>query len=258
MLNDGSWWLLWPLAAGLLIAVVLVPLGHRVLARGMVFADLAIAQWAALGSLTGMILMPNHTLAGLPVSSLLFALLAVALVHLILRLVPAFREAMIGILYVVGASLATLLVSQDPHGAQHLAQTLSGDLLWVTPAALLPLFTMALAVVLWQWVLPPQWQGRLFLVLFSVAVTLTVELAGIHVVFTSLIAAPLMICHMAGRPITMAILTASVGQGAGLLGSAILDLPAGPAAVIAMVLASFLGFAVLAGSTRQTVRHKRH
>lgn len=102
MLNDGAWWLLGPLAAGLLIAVILVPLGQRVLARGMVFADLAIAQWAALGSLAGMILMPNHTLAGLPVSSLLFALLAVALVHLILQLVPAFREAMIGILYVVG------------------------------------------------------------------------------------------------------------------------------------------------------------
>lgn len=238
MLNDGAWWLLGPLAAGLLIAVILVPLGQRVLARGMVFADLAIAQWAALGSLAGMILMPNHTLAGLPVSSLLFALLAVALVHLILQLVPAFREAMIGILYVVGASLATLLVSQDPHGAQHLAQTLSGDLLWVTAGALLPLLVMAVVVVIWQWLLPKHWQGRLFLVLFSVAVTLTVELAGIYVVFTSLIAAPLMVCHLAGRSIRLAILVAFTGQGAGLLGSAAFDLPAGPSVVLAIVVAS--------------------
>lgn len=247
MLSNGAWWLLGPLAAGLLIAVILVPMGQRVLARGMVFADLAIAQWAALGSLAGMILMPNHTLSGLPVSSLLFALLAVALVHLILRLVPAFREAMIGILYVVGASLATLLVSQDPHGAQHLAQTLSGDLLWVTPATLLPLLAMAVAVIAWQWLLPEQWQGRLFLVLLSVAVTLTVELAGIYVVFTSLIAAPLMVCHLAGRSTMLAILAASFGQGAGLLASATLDLPAGPAVVIAMVLASFTGFVMLRG-----------
>ncbi|MDX1554326.1 MAG: ABC transporter, partial [Marinobacter sp.] len=123
-------WLLTPFGASLLVTVSLVPLGHHVLARGVVFADLAIAQWAALGSLVGLSLMPLHTIAGIPVSGLLFALLAVGLVSLIVKLVPDYREAMIGTLYVLGASLATLVVSNDPHGAQQLARTLNGDLLW--------------------------------------------------------------------------------------------------------------------------------
>ena len=72
----------------------------------------------------------------------------------------------------------------------------------------------------------------------SVAVTLTVELAGIYVVFTSLIASPLMLCHLAGRSVLAAVLVAFAGQGAGLMASAIFDLPAGPAVVLAIVLAS--------------------
>lgn len=245
MPGSDSWWLLAPVSAGLLITLSLVPLGHRVLSRGMVFADLAIAQWAALGSLAGILLMPHHTVAGLPVSSLLSALLAVALVHLILRWVPAFREAMIGLLYVVGASLATVLVSGDPHGAQQLARTLSGDLLWVTPQALPPLLVMAVAVVLWQWLLPSHWQGRVFLVLFSVAVTLSVEVAGVYVVFASLIAPPLVICHLAGRSIPLAIAVALAGQGAGLFASAALDLPAGPSVVLALVVTGLLAMVAI-------------
>jgi zinc/manganese transport system permease protein len=238
MTADNGFWLAAPLTAGLLIALCLVPLGHRVLSRGMVFADLAIAQWAALGSLAGMALFPAPALAGLPISGLLFALLCVGLVHLILRWVPDYREAMIGLLYVVGASLATLLVSRDPHGAQQLARTLSGDLLWVTPTALIPLVAIGLMITVWQWLMPERWREPMFLVLFSVAVTLTVELAGIYVVFASLIAAPLMLCHLAGRSVLTAVLVAFAGQGAGLLASAIFDLPAGPAVVLAIVLVS--------------------
>jgi hypothetical protein len=41
--------LAWPLAAGLLVLATHVPLGRRVLARGIIFLDLAIAQIAVLG-----------------------------------------------------------------------------------------------------------------------------------------------------------------------------------------------------------------
>uniref|UniRef100_UPI00356A9B8C metal ABC transporter permease n=1 Tax=Marinobacter sp. TaxID=50741 RepID=UPI00356A9B8C len=165
---------------------------------------------------------------------------------------PAFREAMIGLLYVVGASLATLLVSQDPHGAQLLAQTLSGDLLWVTPAALLPLMAIAVAVIIWQWAIPSRWQGRVFLVLFSVAITLSVEVAGVYVVFATLIAAPLMVIHLGGRSIPLAAAVALTGQGAGLLASATFDLPAGPSVVLALVLAGFLALAATRIGQRAT------
>ncbi|TGN39254.1 metal ABC transporter permease [Marinobacter confluentis] len=228
-------WLLTPLAASLMMALCLVPLGHRVLARGVVFADLAIAQWAALGTLTGSSLMPNHIIAGLPISGLLFALLAVGLVSLILKLVPDYREAMIGTLYVLGASLATLTVSNDPHGAQQLARTLNGDLLWVTGQSLIPLAIITLAVLLWQTLGTTRIRSTLFLPLFAVAVTLTVDMAGIYVVFATLIAAPLMLCHLLERSLLMAAGFCFTGHGLGLWLSANHDIPAGPAIVVTVI-----------------------
>lgn len=228
-------WLLTPLGASLLMAVSLVPLGHCVLARGVVFADLAIAQWAALGSLAGLALMPNHTLVGLPISGLLFALLAVGLVSLILKLVPAYREAMIGTLYVLGASLATLVVSNDPHGAQQLARTLNGDLLWVTGLSLIPLAVVSLAVLLWHNAGNDRVRSTLFLPLFAVVVTLTVDTAGIYVVFASLIAAPLMLCHLRGYGLLIASSCCFAGHGLGLWLSASQDIPAGPAVVVSVI-----------------------
>lgn len=232
----ASWlWLLTPLVASLLMTLCLVPLGHRVLARGVVFADLAIAQWAALGSLAGLSLIPNHTVAGLPVSGLVFALLAVAMVHLILKLVPEYREAMIGTLYVLGASLATLVVSNDPHGAQQLARTLNGDLLWVTAPSLVPLATIAVTVLLWQSAGSDRTRSRFFLPLFALTVTMTVNLAGIYVVFATLIVAPLMLCFLRGYGLPMASACCFAGHGGGLWLSASQDIPAGPAVVVSVI-----------------------
>lgn len=234
-------WVLTPLGASLLMALSLVPLGHRVLARGVVFADLAIAQWAALGSLAGLSLMPNHTIAGIPVSGLLFALLAVGLVSLILKLVPDYREAMIGTLYVLGASLATLVVSNDPHGAQQLARTLNGDLLWVTSLSLIPLGVVTLAVLAWQGTASAGIRSTLFLPLFAVAVTVTVDMAGIYVVFATLIAAPLMLCRLRGHGLSLASGFCFAGHSLGLWLSASHDIPAGPAVVVSVIGCSLAG-----------------
>ncbi|MBS3803687.1 MAG: metal ABC transporter permease [Oleiphilaceae bacterium] len=228
-------WLSAPVAASLLMAIALVPLGQRVLARGVVFADLAIAQWAALGSLAAGRLFPPLDFMGVPVSSLASALLAVALVHLILRWVADYREAMIGTLYVLGASLATLVISDDPHGAQQLAQTLNGDLLWVTPAALIPLGVMAALVIGWQLALPERLRAVLFLPLFALAVTITVNQAGIYVVFASLIAAPLALCRMRRYSVWWAVAVCFIGHALGLTLSASFDLPAGATIVTATI-----------------------
>ncbi|KPQ00213.1 metal ABC transporter permease [Marinobacter sp. HL-58] len=254
-----SWlWLLTPLMASLLMALCLVPLGHRVLERGVVFADLAIAQWAALGSLAGQSLMPNHTIAGMPVSGLLSALLAVAMVHLILKLVPDYREAMIGTLYVLGASLATLVVSQDPHGAQQLAKTLNGDLLWVTTISLLPLAAITLAVLLWHNTGSERFRSRLFLPLFAVAVTLTVDLAGVYVVFATLIAAPLMLCCLRGYSQLMASALCFAGHSVGLWLSASHDIPAGPAVVVSVLGSCLLALLVFRKPARRDTSPARY
>ena len=53
-------WLAAPVAALLAACLVLVPLGGQVLARGVVFIDLAVAQVAACGVLAALLTCPPH------------------------------------------------------------------------------------------------------------------------------------------------------------------------------------------------------
>jgi zinc/manganese transport system permease protein len=238
MINEWFW--LWtPLCASILLSIILVPLGKRVLQRGVVFADIAIAQWAALGVLLGgqLAWMRELTamLPALSLSGLCFALLSSGLVHLILKFYAPHREAMIGTLYVAGASLATMSVSHDPHGAQALAATLNGDLLWTSVNHFYVLIPVAVCVLFWQ-KLPESLQDLVFLPLFALAVTVAVEVAGIYVVFATLISTPLLLCQIAGKRITSAIFGSIAAHFIGLVLAAWLDYPVGPSIVLSSVL----------------------
>ena len=235
-----EWFWLWtPVCASILLSMMLVPLGERVLQRGVVFADIAIAQWAALGVLVGgqinWMREWEAVLPSLSVSGLCFALMASGLVHLILRFYAPHREAMIGTLYVAGASLATLSVSHDPHGAQALAATLNGDLLWASTIHLYVLLPVAIVVLVWQR-LSPSWQSRLFLPLFALAVTVAVEVAGVYVVFATLISTPLLLCRIAGFQIFYAILASILAHFIGLVVAAWKDYPVGPSVVLSSII----------------------
>ncbi len=238
-------WLLWPMTAGLLMAIALVPLGQRVLERNVVFADLAIAQWAALGAISGGQLLPGDWSHFAPVSALTFALVAVLLVHGVIRFAPDHREAMIGLLYVLGACAATLMVSDDPHGAQRLSEAFNGDLLWVTGTSVIPLAVIAGLVLVWCVILRGQVQEKLFLPLFALAVTVCVDQAGIYVVFASLIATPLLVGCMRARSAATAVAACFAGYTIGLLLSASYDLPAGPTIVVSIVACGLVAIAVL-------------
>ena len=245
---DEWFWLWTPICASILLSMILVPLGERVLQRGVVFADIAIAQWAALGVLVGSQLVWLRTwedsFPALSFSGLGFALLASWLVHLILRYFAAHREAMIGTLYVAGASLATISVSHDPHGAQALAATLNGDLLWTSSSQLFVLLPIGIAVGLWLR-LATQTKERCFLPLFALAITVAVEVAGVYVVFATLISTPLMICRIAQRPLSLAIGCSILAHFIGLVLAAWLDYPVGPSVVLSsIVFAMFVLMAI--------------
>jgi zinc/manganese transport system permease protein len=235
-MNDWAW-LGVPILASLLLTLALVPLGNQVLQRGVVFADLAIAKWAALGSLAASSLAQPALAAP---ASLAFALLAVAAVHLIMTYVGQQREAMIGLLYVLAASMAALVISRDPHGAQALSAVLNGDLLWTTGPDLLPLGAAAIAVLAWTAAPSGTLRQRLFLPVFALAVTASVAAAGVYVVFASLIAAPLALCQLRKRPVWLAVLVCWCGYGAGLLCSALGDWPTGPSVVLAIIGVSLI------------------
>jgi ABC-type Zn uptake system ZnuABC Zn-binding protein ZnuA len=125
--------LAWPFVIGLLVLATHVPLGRRVLARGIIFLDLAVAQLAVLGVVAAHAL--DLAADGWPtqLAAATTALLGAALLAGCEQRWPQIQEALIGSTFVVAASLAVLLLAGDPHGGEHLAELLTGQVLWATP-----------------------------------------------------------------------------------------------------------------------------
>jgi len=97
--------LLPPLIAGWLVLATHVPLGRRVLARGIIFLDLAIAQIAVLGVIAAHAF--DLAAEGWPtqLAAAAAALAGAALLAVCERRWPEIQEALIGSAFVVAASL---------------------------------------------------------------------------------------------------------------------------------------------------------
>ena len=150
-LDAASIGILWPaLVAGLLVTATHVPLGMQVLARGIVFIDLAVAQVAGVGVIVADSLGWEPTGAAVQVAALTAALACAALLTWTERRWPEVQEAIIGVVFVLASSAAVLLLAKNPHGGEHLKDLLVGQILWVKPAQL-PLVALAYGVFLALW-----------------------------------------------------------------------------------------------------------
>jgi zinc/manganese transport system permease protein len=116
--------------AGLLVTATHVPLGMRVLARGIVFVDLAIAQIAGCGVLLADQLGFEPQGAAVQVAALTAALAGAPLLTLTERLWPDVQEAVIGVTFVLGATGSVLLLAGNVHGSEYLRDLLVGQILW--------------------------------------------------------------------------------------------------------------------------------
>ena len=126
--------LLWPFVAGIVLTAIHAWFGLHVLARGVVFADLSLAQLAALGLMVA--IFAGHTMeSGAAYAyALSFALAGAVLFALTRALEKRIQqEAIIGIVYAVSASLGVLALDRAPQGAEHVKQLLIGSILTVTP-----------------------------------------------------------------------------------------------------------------------------
>ena len=224
------------LVAGLLVTATHVPLGTQVLARGIVFIDLAIAQIAGCGVLLADRLGFEAEGAAVQVAALAAALGGALLLTWTERVFADVQEAVIGVVFVLAATGGVLLLASNAHGGEHLRDLLVGQILWVQPSRLL-LVAIAYAVVLAIWFgLGPRIGRAGFYLLFAVAVTLSVQLVGLYLVFATLIVPPLATRRMTRHRLLAAWALGAVGYAVGLLVSTAADLPSGP--VIVWVLAA--------------------
>ena len=243
-----------PFLACLVLTGIHAYLGLHVLARGVIFVDLALAQVAALG-------IALAFLAGHPIRSeaaywyaLAFTLGGAALFAASrTRRAPVPQEAIIGIVYAVSAAAAVLVVDQAPQGSEHIKQLLVGSILTVTPGEVgaLALLYSALGVLHWAIRRPlleisfgaeaaagraVRWWDFVFYASFGVVVTSSVRMAGVLLVFSYLIVpatvGALVARGVAGRLATGWALGLAV-SAAGLAASYAWDLPTGATVVVA-------------------------
>lgn len=223
------------LIAGMLVLSTHVPLGQQVLARGIVFVDLAIAQVAGLGVTIADAIGFEPQGWRVQAAAVIAAVLAALLLTWSERKWPKVQEALIGVLFVLSASIELLVLANNPHGGEHLKDMLVGQILWVSPARLWPIAALSV-VVLAVWF---RWRERLghlgFYALFALVVTQSVQLVGIYLVFASLIVPALGARFFARRRrLWIGYGAGFAGYAGGLLASSLLDLPTGAMIVVAL------------------------
>ena len=193
-MSDALGFLALPALACVALVGIHAYFGLHVLKRGVIFVDLALAQVAALGATAAFLV--GHAPQSLTAHAyaLAFTLIAAALLawsRFWSTRVP--QEAQIGVVYVVAAAAALLLVDRAPQGAEHIRQILTGNILtvgWEELAWAIPLYAGVGAAYpfIARRLAPGSWLGEFaFYAAFGIVVTSSVALAGVLLVFAFLI-----------------------------------------------------------------------
>lgn len=182
--------LLIPIALVVILVMLHSYFGMEILKRGIIFTDLAIAQFAALGSSVSLGYFHEEyfyllTLGFALLSAFLIAFASTRKLHL---------EAFIGILYVLGASGIMMVLSHSAEGMEHFKSLLASDILFTSPGEVVKSGVIYSFIAAALYFLYPRLNGflkeLLFFSLLAVTVTSSVALAGVLVVFVLLIAPP--------------------------------------------------------------------
>lgn len=268
--------LLWPLVAGLVLTGIHAYFGLHVLARGVIFVDLSLAQVAALGLAVAILAGHSaHSEAGYWYA-LAFAIAGAALFAAARPYETSLpQEAIIGIVYAVSAALGVIVLDRAPLGAEHIKQLIIGSILTVTPKDVGQLFVLYAAIGILHFICwrplaevsfhphPAATPQRRFLwdvvfyISFALVVTSSVRIAGVLLVFSYLIVpaalASLLAVHFHRRLLIAWGLGAAL-TAVGLYASWTLDLPTGPAIVTAF--GGAVALAALAAAARQLTLRK--
>ena len=261
------------LVAALILGVMLSYLGIHIIARGVIFVDLALAQVAALGWVAAGLGLAHavEQATGIPesvagysigVTATLIAAGLFSISRMEHNYVP--QEAIIGIVYVVASAMTILLAAQAPRGSEHVEELLSGSLLWVGWPEIWKTAIVYAVIGTVHWFLRDRfitislspdkaqregWSVRgwdfLFYALFGVVVTSSVAIAGVLLVFSFLVIPAVIAFLFTDRPsrlLAIAWLSGSLATVLGLYGSYVTDFPTGPTVVCAFALALILVF----------------
>ena len=260
-----------PFVASMILVALLAYLGVHIIAREVIFVDLSLAQMAALGSTCAILfhVEPDSTTGyafALGFATIGAAIFAATRTQRERRRVP--QEAIIGIVYVVATAASILVADRAPAGAETIKEVLVGSILWVTWPAIGKLAAVYAALTVCHWALrvrfltislaEPEaerqgwnvrWWDFVFYLLFGVAITLAVPIAGVLLVFTFLVV-PAVIAFLftrrTGLLIALSWASSAIACALGLGLSFTYDLPTGP-----LIVCMFGIVLLLAGAVRR-------
>ncbi len=238
MLDLIDWTIVGPaFAAGLIVLSTHVPLGQEVLRRGIIFIDLAIAQVAGLGVIAAYAMEWDPEGIEVQLAAVVSALAAALGLYWTEKRWARIQEPLIGSLFILAATGGILLLAGNPHGSEHLKDLLAGQILWTTWSSLWPVALLYAGVLaLWFW-LHPRSGGLLFYLAFAIAVTASVQIVGVYLVFASLIIPALATEGIRrGNRLVYGYLVGALSYFIGIVVSFWMDLPTG--AVIVWSLAA--------------------
>lgn len=257
----GLSFLFYPFLACIALVLIHAYFGVHILERGIIFVDIAMAQFIGIGIAISFYLdYENHYL--LAVVFAFFGALILALAKKVEKIVNL--EAFIGVFYVFSFAAAVLILDKSPHGAEEFKSILNGNILWVLPKDVLYAYILYLAIGLLHLVFRDRFssltfKGKknlfwefVFFFTFGLVLVKSVVMAGVLTVFSFLI-----IPALIGRLFTRNFLrTLFIGYGAGTLATLLalflsfkFDLPTSTLVVTIMSVTFF----ILLGS--RTVRH---
>lgn len=264
--------LMWvPFLMCLVLTGIHAYLGLHVIAREVVFVDIALAQIAALGATAAFLWGYDLESWGSYVFGLSFTILGASVFALTRsRERRVSQEAVIGVVYAVSAAAAVLVADRTPHGAEHLRSMLVGSILAVRGSEVIKIACLYAVIGLFHWLCRRpfllistdpdkayedgwrvRWWDFLFYAAFGVVVTSSVRIAGVLLVFSYLIV-PTLAANLLGgsvsRRLALAWGFATFVSVVAMVASAILDLPTGATVVCAFGLILL----VLAVVTRAT------
>ena len=249
--------LMWvPFLMCLVLTGIHAYLGIHVIAREVVFVDIALAQIAALGATAAFVFGWELETWESYAFGLGFTILgAVVLALTRTRERHVSQEAVIGVVYAVSSAAAVLVADRSPHGAEHLRGMLVGSLLSVRLPELLKVAGLYALIGVFHWRcrrpfflistnpaeafrqgVRVRWWDFLFYASFGVVVTSSVRIAGVLLVFSYLIVPALAGILVGGSLRTRLLVGWAFGTGVSVLAmltSAVLDLPTGATVVCA-------------------------
>jgi zinc/manganese transport system permease protein len=224
------------LLAGAIVLATHIPLGRQVLRRGIIFIDLAIAQIAAIGAiLVSLFVHEDGYLTWL--IPLVFAIAGASLIAILEKHVKTSLEALIGVIYISSVAISSLVVASSPHGHELLSTALAGQILWTDWSMLTTPLILTIALVGIFVLFPRCLDSKLFYPIFAIAITMSVQIIGVYLVFATLIVPALAsIATHPNKQIVTGFVIGITGYVLGLLASLSADLPSGPVIVLALVV----------------------